>query len=181
EGMRRGARTAMWILVILLVPVGIILVRNLATHKALTLKGAILRKDSDPRKEMPISDVVVTANKFMATAEAASDSTGFFSLPLLRRVRTGDPITLHFRHPDYKPLDVKDYAGDQLYIAHLEPLKPEVRPQISGPEIVIANVVARYTVKTNTSANVGSAVKFLEGEKRGHVSRSGTPALFHDR
>ena len=178
--MRRGARTAVWITLMVLIPFGVLLVRELAQHKAITLKGAIIRKDSDPRKEMPIADVVVTANRLMAASESRSDASGFFSLALQRRVRHGEPITLHFRHPDYKPLDVKDYAGDQLYVAHLEPAKPEVRPQVSGPGVVISNVVARYSIKSATSANVGSAVKSFEIVNQGNVRCNGQPPCSPD-
>jgi len=178
--MRRGARTALWVVLLSLVPFAIVWVRSLSQHKALTLKGVVIRQDNDPRKEMPVADVAVTADTRLHLSPAISDSSGFFGLALQRSVRHGDPITLHFRHPDYKPLDLKDYAGDQLYVAHLQPLKPESRPQVSGPEVVVANVVARYSVKAATSANVGSAVKSFEVINRGNVPCNGQPPCSPD-
>ena len=49
-------------------------------------------------------------------------SSGFFALTLPKSIRRGHPVVLHYRHPQYRPLDVKDYVGDQLYIVHLVPL-----------------------------------------------------------
>jgi hypothetical protein len=128
----------------------------------LTITGAVTVEDRDPRKELPIADVAIRVASDMAAKPAQSDGSGFFSLRLFKRVRTGQPITLTFRHPGYQPLDLHETAGDKLYIARMIPIHPAAQPDQKVPAIVIGNVLVRYSFKTLRSVDVGSAVKTFE-------------------
>jgi hypothetical protein len=133
-------------------------------HKAtpITLNGAVIRQDTDPNKELPIADVDVSAANGLAPAESKSDSSGAFHLTLRVGLRRGQPITLEFRHPDYQPLDLKEFIGDKLYIAHLVPIPHPVRVDSSRPPSIVANVMVRYSMKSTSAVNIGSAVKTFE-------------------
>jgi hypothetical protein len=168
--MTRTAKVAVWFL-------GIILFLAAATwygvlykrRQPLVLKGAVMSQDADPRKELPLADVEVTAGNGMAPGVSKSDSSGSFSLILRRGIKRGQPITLSFQHPDYQPLRVKEFVGDKLYVERLVPVRRQARVEPNHAMVVITNVVARYSVKATTSANVGSAVKAFEVVNTGNV------------
>lgn len=130
-------------------------------------------RDGDPRKELPIADVEVTAAYGLADVSAKSDSSGFFALKLLRGVRRGEPITLQFRHPDYRPLDVSGLVGDDLYLAHLVPLSKGEQEMDKGPAITVGNVRVRYSIKAVQDVSIGSAVKTFQVVNVGNVPCKG--------
>src|SRR5215831_5756596 len=74
-------------------------------RKPLTLHGAVITRDVDTRKELPISGVTVSAfDGATLIAEASSVSSGDFNLTLPKDVRRGHPISLRFRQATYFPL-----------------------------------------------------------------------------
>jgi hypothetical protein len=140
----------------------------------ITLRGAITSRSADPHKELPIAGVEITLNDGRLAPPVSSDSTGFFSIKLPREIRRGHPFTFHLRHPDYQPLDMKEFVGDQLYVIHLVPVRPPTPP--SNPDAtVVSNPRVRYTIKSMTAASVGSAVQTLQVQNIGNVPCSAPP------
>jgi hypothetical protein len=169
-GMTRAHRTEIWIgSTIILMILGTLLLRW-HTQRPVSLRGAVTVKDADSRKEQPIADVEVTAD--LATGTAKSDSTGFFSLELRGFVRRGHPVVLHFRQPQYRPLDVTDFVGDKLYVVLMLPLASAAN-STGRPEVKVANVRVRYSGRAMTEFNVGSAVKTFQIENKGNVPCKG--------
>jgi len=167
--MTHAHKVELWIAIIavpLLALAALAIIRS-QRQKPVVLRGAIIVADTDPRKQLPIGGVSVSADH-MQGIDSKSDSAGFFALTLPRPVRRSHPIVLHFRHPQYRPLDLNDYVGNQLYIVHLVPLdnKPATNEQ---PRIKVGNVRVRYTVKGQTELNVGSAVRTFEVQNLGNV------------
>ena len=76
---------------------------------------------------------------------------------------------LQFRHPDYQPLDLNEFVSDKIYIARMVPIHHDTRVSVGHPDISIANVRVRYSVKATTEADVGSAVKTFEVVNTGNV------------
>ncbi|MGA8866842.1 MAG: hypothetical protein WB510_07725 [Candidatus Sulfotelmatobacter sp.] len=148
---------------------GVLLVRWHARRPVL-LQGAVTVQDSDSRKERPIADVDVTAD--LAVGPAKSDSTGLFTLKLRGFIRRGEPIALHFRNPQYRVLDIKDFVGDKLYVVHMIPLSTGAPPS-NRPVVSVANVRVRYSIRAMTELNVGSAVKTFQVENKGNVPCKG--------
>ena len=167
--MTRSHKIELWISIVAipLFAVGVLAIIRSQKQKAVMLRGAVIIADADPRKQLPIGGVSVSADH-MQGIDSKSDSAGFFTLTLPRPVRRGHPIVLHFRHPQYRPLDLNDYVGNQLYVVHLVPMdnKPATSDQ---PAIKVANLRVRYTVKAQTELNVGSAVKTFEVQNTGNV------------
>jgi len=128
----------------------------------LTITGAVNVRDSDPRKELPIPDVLVSVSDGLAPGPTKSDPSGFFALRLFKRVRHGQKITLKFRHPGYQPLDLTAPAGDKLYLARMIPVHPKTETEAKRPAVMIGNVVVRYSFKTLRTVDVGSAVRTFE-------------------
>jgi hypothetical protein len=99
---------------------------------------------------------------------------------LPRDIRRGRSITFDISHGSYQPLRVNDYVGDQLYVLRVELLRRGATPQPSGPEITIGNVIVRYSVKSVTPANVGSAARTFEVVNKGNVPCNGHPPCSPD-
>ena len=140
-------------------------------QKLISLHGAVIVQNPDPRKQSPIAGVVISTDD-PATSNCWSNSSGFFVLRLHKRIRKGRPITLHFRHPQFRPLDLDETISDKLYVVHLVPLSSTTVPD-NQPQAKVANVRVRYTVKTMVELNVGSAVKTFEIENKGNVPCKG--------
>jgi hypothetical protein len=156
---------------------GIVLVTILVVlvwhrQQPLSLRGAVLVQDSDPRKQTPIANVEISADNDLAPHPVSSDSSGLFVLPLWKRIRRGHPIVLHLRHAQYRPLDLDDFVHDGLYVVHLVPLTNQATPQ-NQPLARITNVRVRFTVEAMTELNVGSAAKTFEIQNTGNVPCKG--------
>ncbi|HZP64401.1 MAG TPA: hypothetical protein VFB28_13380 [Terriglobales bacterium] len=170
--MSSTAKAIIWPIALAAIAAASIYVLHRSRH-TITLRGAIIRQDTDPDKQAPIADVEVTALSGTVVGQAKSDSSGFFSISLSEGFRRRRLVTLRFRNPSYKPLDLNETIG-KLYVIHLQPLVPEkpVAPD-QRPKYFISNVRVRYSVKTTTELNVGSAVKTLQVANKANVPCSG--------
>lgn len=147
----------------------VVLLALFATHHPISIRGAVLARDPDPSKDLPIADVEVTVVDEPSAHAVRSDASGLFDIPVGQRVRLGLPVTLRFRHPNFQPLDLSGVAEDKLYIAHLTPLGGGALTPVQGPEVKIGNVVAKYSINTTTVINIGSAVKTFQVVNTGNV------------
>jgi hypothetical protein len=171
--MTRTHKIEAWVsfLVAVLVAAGILIGIRWQKRQPISLHGAVLVQDSDPRKQQPIAGVDISAGD-LASSDAKSDSSGLFVLKLLKPIRKGHPIALAFRHPQYRPLVVNDIVANKLYVVRLIPLSG-TPTQPSEPDVKVANMRVRYTVNAMTEQNVGSAVKTFEIENKGNVPCKG--------
>ena len=138
------------------------------SHRVIVLQGSIMVKDSDVHKQRPIAGVQITAIDSLQIETVKSDSSGLFLIPLHEGTKRGQPITLEFRHPDYFLLDLPEFVGDKLYVVHMVP-RSSMAPNDGRPTVMVGNVTVRYSVKTTTDVNIGSAVKTFEVENTGNV------------
>lgn len=169
------------LLVLLLGVVGSLLwVRNMK-RRTITLIGAVITRNEDPRKELPIGGVVITAADGFTETRSISDSSGLFKFTLRRRLLRHRPeITLRFRHPDYEALDLTVPVSDKISVAAMVPInRPRPVPN-SVPSQTIGNVAVRYSIKTATEVNVGSAVRSFEAENTGNVPCNSHPPCSPD-
>jgi len=145
----------------------------IAVHKRqrITLRGAVIRLDADPNKQTPIAGVQIAATTIGSStaSNAKSDSTGFFSLTLPRGFRRRQAVTLRLQHPDFQPVELQEYASDKLYIVRMAPIPHKVPAAPGHPDIAIANIRVRYSTKTTTEPDVGSAVKTFQVVNTGSV------------
>jgi hypothetical protein len=140
--------------------------------RAITIQGAVIRRDSDTRKEVPIADAVVTASNGVTSATVHTDSSGYFKLTFPGRVWLDEVVNLQFRHPDYQPLDFKIQVGfrpdlSRLYVAKLEPI--EAIATREGLPSVVSNIRVRYTVNFQSETNIGTAVKTFQVVNRANM------------
>jgi hypothetical protein len=165
----RAHKIEAWVALIVIVLLGAstLAIIRWGKHRPLSLRGAVVVKDADPHKQLPIAGVVISAGD-LALSDAKSDSSGLFMLNLRKPMRRGYPVLLHFRDPKYKPLDLKEFVSDQLYVVRLEPIT-QVRTPDNQPVQKVTNIRVRYTVKVMTELNVGSEVHTFEVENKGNV------------
>jgi hypothetical protein len=178
DWMMVARKSSFWILLALaagLICVGLFFRRQ--HWKPVTIAGAITVQDADPRKQLPLAGVEVSLAKKAGEnnageTSAKSDSNGFFTLKLPKGLRRGQAMTLMFRHPDYHPLDLKEFAGDKLYVVHLVPLSRNADTS-TRPAVAVGNVRVRYSMQAMRTVDVGSAVKTFQVENVGNISCQG--------
>lgn len=171
--MTRANKIEVWsaLLVAVLMIAAILALIRWQKQKTISLQGAVLIEDADPRKQQPIAGVEVSAGD-LAMSDARTDSSGLFVLKLRKPIRRGYAIVLNFRHPQYHPLVVNEFVGNKLYVVHLVPVSTKIAPS-NQPQVKVTNVRIRYTIKAMTDLNVGSAVKTFEIENKGDVACQG--------
>ena len=164
--MTRESKILLWIMVALGVA-SFFLVRHLK-GRMITLNGAVITQDQDPRKQLPIAGVEVTASDGESLAKATSDSSGLFSIKLRNRILRSRAVIFQFRHPEFQPLDLKVLVSNRIYLAAMTPL-PRKQPAEDGPQQTIANAIVRYSIKTATEVTIGSSVRAFEAVNTGNV------------
>ncbi len=137
------------------------------TPLAVSIQGAVIRHDADPRNELPIASAQVTATDGARTVTVESDASGYFALTFRPGLMPRRTIDLRFAAPGYKPLHMQAQlhlrpGAGQLYVAELQPVAPPVNPNPSAPVTVLSNLRVRYTVNTHSEENIGSAVRTFE-------------------
>jgi hypothetical protein len=154
-------------------------VREISERLAVPIEGAVIQREADPQKELPIADVVITASDGIRSAATRSDASGYFKLVLHKRVLSDPPITVTFRHPRYQPLEITVQTGrletpNELYVAAMVPLvaapaKAPARPGRPAVLVSKSTIKVRYTINTRTQTNVGSAVRTFQVINKGDV------------
>lgn len=148
------------------------------TQNAITIQGAVIRKDSDSRKELPVSNAAVMVSDGTASVSTESDASGYFRLTIPGVIWPGRILTLSFRQESYEPLDLKlslaqVLARKKLYIAAMSPIAAQAEVAPNGPVSVVSNIRVRYTVNSQTEENIGSAVKTFQVVNEGNVPCKG--------
>jgi hypothetical protein len=115
---------------------------------------------------------VVTVWDGVTSSTTQSDATGYFKLNFHERVWPDEVANLSIRHPDYEPLELKLQIGlrsdrRKLYVAALKPNTPEAG--LDAPLAVISSIHIRYTVNSQSQANIGAATKTFQVVNRGNV------------
>ena len=163
--MSRGLRISITIAIALAVTT-LTAYRVWRGRRITTLTGAVLRADAVPGKQLPLGGVEISASDGSAEGSVKSNDSGWFQLKLRQRVQEGEEMTLHLRHPDYAPLDVAEAASDSLFIVRMTPL---AKPASGQPPVAVSDLRVRYSMKDDTTRNVGSAAKVFEVQNKGDV------------
>ncbi len=154
-----------------------------ARHASVTLSGVVLRQDPDPRKQLPIPNVKITATEGERNAEGASDTSGLFRLKLPNGGWREQPVSLSFRRRGYQPVEIgpppQGDATGELYVVRMQP----VPAQAAAPavhETGVKDVRIRYAEKTSSSVNVGSTAKTFTVSNTGNVPCASHPPCSPD-
>jgi hypothetical protein len=171
-----------WTIIAIAAGVAIVLLLLLRAHRlrsiteaqSIPIEGAVIQRDADAKKELPIAGVQITASDGVKSATAQSDAAGYFKLVLQKGVLSDRPVTVTFRHANYEPFDLTVQTGrlaipKQLYVAAMVPIPTKSVARSSRPPTVVSNIRVRYTINTRTETNVGSAVKTFQVVNTGDV------------
>lgn len=148
--------------------------------RVMSVTGAILREDADPKRQSPIANAEITVAFPPDAGESKSDAAGFFRLSLGDGVIAGQTIKLGFRHPEYEPLDVEQPAGDGIHVVRMTPKDRGTAGQSDGATVKVADIRMRYSVSSKTTVNVGSTVKVFEVVNKANVPCEGKPPCSPD-
>ena len=171
------------VLIVVLIGVAIAAARVwvwVVKRRTILLTGAVITRDADPRKQLPIAGVEITASDGRSVVRTASDSSGLFAIQVRRRFLRVPGVALRFRHMDYAPLDLHLLPSDKIYVAAMVPLRPEKPILESLTKQTLSNPVVRYSIKTATAANIGSTVHPFEVVNQGNVPCSQRPPCSPD-
>lgn len=153
----------------------------------MTIRGAVIRSDSDTRRQLPISDTMVTATDGVTSASTASDASGYFKITLPGVAWPGRIVNLSFRHAGYEPLDLQLHASllltsKELHVAAMTPVPPHpgVTPEGQLKQSVVSNIQIRYTVNSQAEENIGSAVRTFQVVNKGNLACNGKPPCSPD-
>ncbi|HEY7791058.1 MAG TPA: carboxypeptidase-like regulatory domain-containing protein [Vicinamibacterales bacterium] len=134
-----------------------------------TIVGAVIEQAATPRGQSPVADAEVSVADGQATGATRTNFSGLFRLTLDPGVPEGHPVTLLFTHPGYQPLSLSIVAGDQLYVARMASLHPVQQAAIVSPTVEVSGVVVRYSVRSTTTATVGTEAKTFQVVNTGNV------------
>jgi hypothetical protein len=150
-----------------------------ARHEAgqlMTFQGAVIRRDEDPRKQLPIANVEVTATRGSTSSTARTDASGYFKITFPEVIWPGQTVILSFRHEDYWPLDINvpiqfRSTAKRDYVAAMEALPTVARTSTTpkGPLVTVSNIRIRYTINYQSEENIGSAVRTFQVANRANV------------
>ena len=166
-----GIKLLLWLVVLSALAItAAVIISDVQTRRQITLRGAVIRDDSDPTKRVPLADVNITAITGGQTRQTKSDQSGSFALTLPKGFRHHQLVTLRFDYPEYHPLELDEVISDQLYIARMVPMTtPTTSAPSKSPPQTISNVRVRYVVRSTEAAEVGTAVKAFEIINKGNV------------
>jgi hypothetical protein len=148
----------------------VLIVRSRRAHLApLVIQGAIVKHNADTRRESPIGDVEVSTANGLAVKSVKSDFSGYFRLTLVPTVEQGQTVQLNFSHPDYLPVQLQAAVGDHLYVVEMAPVHGEVEADLSEKQIIVGDVLVRYSTVSTSLENIGSGEKTFQVENQGNV------------
>jgi hypothetical protein len=152
--------------------------REISDRLSVPIEGAVVQRESDPNKQLPISDVNITASDGARSASTQSDASGYFKLVLTKRVLSEQPITVKFVHPNYEPAQITVYTGrleapSDLHVVTMVPVEPAHVQKTSTPSnkpaSVVSDIRVRYTLNNRSENNIGSTTKTFQVVNKGDV------------
>lgn len=165
--MKKVATWRTGIIAILLIVAASVATAVIVRRRAVTLRGAVMRRGDDPAREPAIGGAEVSVSDDVLVARTKTDNTGAFSLTVRRTIIRRHELTLEISHPGYQPYDIPDPTGNQLYVVKMMPL-PEPRAD-DRPPVRIGNVSVRYTLKTGSAIDVGSGSRVFQVVNKANV------------
>lgn len=185
--MTRGQKVllAVGIAVIVAAAISVVVVRKRGprapSFKPVPVEGAVMRRDTDPRKQTPLAGVSIIVTGGSSTVKTQSDASGFFKTELKPGILPGQAVTVRFTQPDYHPLETTVAPLNQLVVARMDPVLGRPAETPGQKEVVIKNDVrVRYSVKVHNTSNVGFAAKAFQVQNLGDVACNNQPPCSPD-
>lgn len=131
------------------------------------LEGAVIRGDTDPRKEVPLADVEIEATNGNSSTKTRSDSSGYFRMTIPGLILPGQYIQLEFKLRGYETLTLPVMirlrrSPPHLILAEMPPEPAEAETKMPAQRVLVSNIRVRYTVNSERAENIGSAARTFE-------------------
>ena len=128
------------------------------------IQGAVIRSNSDVRKQQPIAGAGITARYRRSSLSTRSDSSGYFRIVIPGTVLPGQTVLLRFQHPGYKTLELPvtirfRSSLRKLIVAAMQPVAAKTAGSPSTAPTIVSNLRVRYTVNAENRVDVGSMAK----------------------
>ena len=138
------------------------------------IQGAVIRKDSDMRKQLPLADVAIVASYGASSLSTRSDGSGYFKIRFPGTVLPGSTVQLSLQHPGYKPVQLPvtiRFRSNlrRLVVVDMQPESSDAGMDVTPNSTVVSNIRVRYTVNSESEENIGSAAKTFEVVNRGNI------------
>ncbi|MBV8072570.1 MAG: hypothetical protein JO270_21890 [Acidobacteriaceae bacterium] len=160
--MTRGQKVAVGIAIFLFVVLtaGVLVTTFERPHaQPVSLEGAVIRQDFDPRARTPIPFVNISATTGTTSEQFKTDSSGFFRIRIRPKQNSGS-VALRFEAPGYRPLAIAVPTSTSTFVAQMQPVSTAARiEQSSASETIIRDVRVRYSMRTTATADVGTLAK----------------------
>lgn len=163
---------------IVIATVAVIVLLVVRSHRwrprSIVIQGAVIRQDPDPRRQLPIGGVLVTATDGVITTHTVSDASGYYKLTFRENIWPGQVLEITYQRQDYRPYILTvplhhSSAIKELYVAAMTPKSIEKEAQPGTKASVVSNVLIRYTVNSEAVENIGSEVKTLTVDNQPNV------------
>ncbi|HWY46064.1 MAG TPA: hypothetical protein VNX70_01685 [Bryobacteraceae bacterium] len=155
-------KAVIWGTAVLVVAIALTLVIRKRLQKSAVIQGAVLMQDADPRRQLPIPGVDVTAEVGELRVQNKSDASGLFRLTVPRALWRSESADLRFRHPSYQSVYITQPLTDQIFVIRMVAVAAKAAPELSAPQATLKDVRVRYATKATTPINVGSIAKTFE-------------------
>ncbi|MCW5981451.1 MAG: carboxypeptidase regulatory-like domain-containing protein [Bryobacteraceae bacterium] len=149
-------------------------------ERVTSLTGAVLREDSDPRRQRPILGADVTIVYPAPLGGAKTDASGLFALDLGPGVVAGQTLKLAVHHPEYQPVYLDVPADERPHVIRMNPQPETADGAPPQSEVRLRNIRMRYAIKRPSTVTVGSAVRAFEVANTGSVPCDGEPPCSPD-
>jgi hypothetical protein len=174
KGTENGTKAGYWIaagavVVVIAAILMFVYLRYIRHQKPIVIQGAIIVEDADTRERLPIAGVEITGLTNVVVAAGKSDPSGFFTIGLPKSLRRGQALTLQFRQPGYRPVDLVEPISDKLYVVQMTPVTQVPDKPASQPKVTVGSLRVRYSIKAMTTVNIGSAAKPFQVINTGNV------------
>jgi hypothetical protein len=138
------------------------------------IQGAVIRKDSDVHKQLPLSDVAIVASYGNSSLSTQSDASGYFKVSFPGTVLPGSTVKLSLQHAGYKPVELPvtiRFRSNlrRLVVVAMPPVSSDAGMDVTPSSTVVSNIRVRYTVNSENEENVGSAARTFEVVNQGNV------------
>ncbi len=162
--MTRDQKSALAAAIVAIAAIAIGVVRTLPQHAVppVSIIGVVLAKDSDPRKQTPIPNAIITGTSGASRDETKSDSAGFFRLTLAPSRRPPSTPSLRVTAAGYQPLEITAGVPSKIIVAYVAPVFRSVVSKLGTPDITLSDVRLRYSAEATTITNIGSVAKTFE-------------------
>lgn len=148
--------------------------------KTSTLIGVALAADTDPQKQVPITDAAIQVSNGRRIFSSKSNATGYFEVDIPTD-GTKQNLKLSIQHPEYLPVADLPVEMEKITVLRLTPTRRPVAGVKAGPTLSITNLKIRYTTKEENMVNIGSLVRSVPVPNKGNVRCGNNPVCSPDR